>query len=206
MFSQILKLVPRVDFERLVQKTGAERGAKGLSSWSQFVAMLFCQLGRAHSLREIEGGLKSCEGKLSHLGIEATARSSLSYANGHRPWQLFENVFYELLERVRGSVALPRKFRFKNKLVSLDSTVIDLCLSMYDWAKFRRTKGAVKLHLVLDHDGYLPCFGVVTDGTVHVKVAQQLRFAPGTIVADDRSATRATRSCSSDKSCPRTTS
>jgi len=99
MFSQILKLVPRVDFERLVQKTGAERGAKGLSSWSQFVAMLFCQLGRAHSLREIEGGLKSCEGKLSHLGIEATARSSLSYANGHRPWQLFENVFYELLER-----------------------------------------------------------------------------------------------------------
>ena len=86
MFSQILKLVPRVDFERLVQKTGAERGAKGLSSWSQFVAMLFCQLGRAHSLREIEGGLKSCEGKLSHLGIEATARSSLSYANGHRPW------------------------------------------------------------------------------------------------------------------------
>jgi len=187
MFSQILKLVPRVDFERLVQKTGAERGAKGLSSWSQFVAMLFCQLGRAHSLREIEGGLKSCEGKLSHLGIEATARSSLSYANGHRPWQLFENVFYELLERVRGSVALPRKFRFKNKLVSLDSTVIDLCLSMYDWAKFRRTKGAVKLHLVLDHDGYLPCFGVITDGGVHdVKVAQQLSFAPGTVVVDDR--------------------
>ncbi len=187
MFSQILKLVPRVDFERLVQKTGAERGAKGLSSWSQFVAMLFCQLGRAHSLREIEGGLKSCEGKLSHLGIEATARSSLSYANGHRPWQLFENVFYELLERVRGSVALPRKFRFKNKLVSLDSTVIDLCLSMYDWAKFRRTKGAVKLHLVLDHDGYLPCFGVITDGGVHdVRVAQQLSFAPGTVVVDDR--------------------
>jgi len=187
MFSQILKLVPRVDFERLVQKTGAERGAKGLSSWSQFVAMLFCQLGRAHSLREIEGGLKSCEGKLSHLGIEATARSSLSYANGHRPWQLFENVFYELLERVRGSIALPRKFRFKNKLVSLDSTVIDLCLSMYDWAKFRRTKGAVKLHLVLDHDGYLPCFGVITDGGVHdVKVAQQLSFAPGTVVVDDR--------------------
>ena len=187
MFSQILKLVPRVDFERLVQKTGAERGAKGLSSWSQFVAMLFCQLGRAHSLREIEGGLKSCEGKLSHLGIEATARSSLSYANAHRPWQLFEHVFYELLERVRGSVALPRKFRFKNKLVSLDSTVIDLCLSMYDWAKFRRTKGAVKLHLVLDHDGYLPCFGVITDGGVHdVKVAQQLSFAPGTVVVDDR--------------------
>src|SRR5207253_10695950 len=104
MFSQILKLVPRVDFERLVQKTGAERGAKGLSSWSQFVAMLFCQLGRAHSLRGIEGGLKSCEGKLSHLGIEATSRSSLSYANAHGRWQVFDLVCYELVQRARGIV------------------------------------------------------------------------------------------------------
>jgi len=84
-------------------------------------------------------------------------------------------------------VRAPHKFRFKNKLVSLDSTVIDLCLSLYDWAKFRRTKGAVKLHLVLDHDGYLPCFGIVTDGKVHdVKVAHGLQFAPGTVVVDDR--------------------
>jgi len=187
MFSQILKLIPRTDFQRMVQQTGAEYRSKGLSSWSQFVAMLFCQLGRAHSLREIEGGLKSCEGKLVHLGIAAPARSSLSYANAHRPWELFEQVFYGLYERVAAQVAGKRKFRFKNKLVSLDSTVIDLCLSLYDWAKFRRTKGAVKLHLVLDHDGYLPCFGVITDGKVQdVKVAHQLAFAPGTVVVDDR--------------------
>ena len=187
MFSQILKLVPRLEFEKLVRETGAERAAKGLSSWSQFVAMMFCQLGRAHSLREISGGLKSCEGKLAHLGIEAPARSSLSYANRHRPWQLYEQVFYQLLERVRGSVTTKHKFRFKNQLVSLDSTVIDLCISVFDWAKFRRTKGAVKLHLVLDHDGYLPCFGVITEGKVHdVKVAHQLTFAPGTVVVDDR--------------------
>lgn len=187
MFSQILKLIPRTDFQRIVQQTGAEYRSKGLSSWSQFVAMLFCQLGRAHSLREIEGGLKSCEGKLVHLGIAAPARSSLSYANAHRPWELFEQVFYGLYERVAAQVAGKRKFRFKNKLVSLDSTVIDLCLSLYDWAKFRRTKGAVKLHLVLDHDGYLPCFGVITDGKVQdVKVAHQLAFAPGTVVVDDR--------------------
>ena len=141
----------------------------------------------AHSLREISGGLKSCEGKLAHLGIEAPARSSLSYANRHRPWQLYEQVFYQLLERVRGSVTTKHKFRFKNQLVSLDSTVIDLCISVFDWAKFRRTKGAVKLHLVLDHDGYLPCFGVITEGKVHdVKVAHQLTFAPGTVVVDDR--------------------
>ena len=187
MFSQILKLVPRIEFERMVKQTGAEHRAKGLTSWSQFVAMLFCQLGRAHSLREIEGGLKSCEGKLAHLGIEAPARSSLSYANAHRPWELFQHVFYGLYEKVAASVRAPRKFRFKHKLVSLDSTVIDLCLSMYDWAKFRRTKGAVKLHLVLDHDGYLPCFGIITEGSVHdVKVAQQIHFAPGTMVVDDR--------------------
>lgn len=187
MFSQILKLIPRTDFERIVKETKAEYRSKGLSSWSQFVAMLFCQLGRAHSLREIEGGLKSCEGKLAHLGIEAPARSSLSYANGHRPWELFEKVFYGLFEIVAAKAVGKKKFRFKNKLVSIDSTVIDLCLSMYDWAKFRTTKGAVKLHLVLDHDGYLPCFGIITDGKVaDVKAAHQMHFAPGTIVVDDR--------------------
>jgi hypothetical protein len=187
MFSQILKVIPRTNFQRIVQQTGAEYRSKGLSSWSQFVAMLFCQLGRAHSLREIEGGLKSCEGKLVHLGIDAPARSSLAYANAHRPWLLFEQVFSGLYETVAATVPGKHKFRFKNKLVSLDSTVIDLCLSLYDWAKFRRTKGAVKLHLVLDHDGYLPCFGLITDGSVHdVKVAHQLAFPPGTIVVDDR--------------------
>ena len=151
------------------------------------LTVTFCQLGRAHSLREIEGGLKSCEGKLAHLGIEAPARSSLSYANGHRPWELFEKVFYGLFETVAAKAVGKKKFRFKNKLVSIDSTVIDLCLSMYDWAKFRTTKGAVKLHLVLDHDGYLPCFGIITDGKVaDVKVAHQMYFAPDTIVVDDR--------------------
>jgi len=187
MFSQILKLIPRIEFERMVRETGAEYRSKGFSSWSQFVGMLFCQLGRAHSLREIEGGLRSCEGKLAHLGIEAPVRSSLSYANSHRPWQLYEKVFYGLFEKVAAKVSGKRKFRFKNKLVSVDSTTIDLCLSMYDWAQFCRTKGAVKLHLVLDHDGYLPCFGIITDGKVpDVAVARQIGFAPGTIVVDDR--------------------
>ena len=131
--------------------------------------------------------MRSCEGKLAHLGIEAPAKSSLSYANAHRPWQLFERVFYRLFERVSGSVQPPRKFRFKHKLVSLDSTVVDLCLSVFDWAKFRRTKGAVKLHLVLDHDGYLPCYAVITEGAVHdVKVAWKIPFPAGTVVVDDR--------------------
>jgi IS4 transposase len=187
MFSQILKLFPRIEFEQLVKETGAEYRAKGLSSWTQFVAMVFCQLGGAHSLREIEGGLKSCEGKLAHLGIEAPVRSSLAYANRQRPWELFQAVFHALFEKVAAKVVGRRKFRFKNKLVSLDSTTIDLCLSMYDWAKFTRTKGAVKLHLVLDHDGYLPRFAIITDGKVHdVQIARQLDFAAGTIVVEDR--------------------
>jgi hypothetical protein len=96
-------------------------------------------------------------------------------------------VFFSLLESCRKHLNGKKKFRFKNKLVSLDSTVIDLCLSMYDWARFRRTKGAIKLHLVLDHDGYLPSFAVITDGKCHdVKVAYLLKFDPGTIVVDDR--------------------
>lgn len=188
MFSQILKdTVPRTDFERLVKQTGAEARSKGFSSWAHFVAMLFCQLGRAHTLREIEGGLKSCEGKLAHLAIAAPRRATLSYANEHRPAELFEQLFHQLAGWFASQVHGPRKFRFKNKLVSLDSTIIELSVSMFDWAQYTRTKGAVKLHLVLDHDGYLPSFGVITNGCVaDVKVAEQINFAPGTIVVDDR--------------------
>jgi len=187
MFSQILKFIPRTEFESRVRKNRAERHARGFSSWGQFVAMLFCQLGRAHSLREICDGLATCEGKLVHLGIEAPARSSLAYANEHRPWELYRDVFADLLGRVRNEVPGGKKFRFKNKLMSLDASVIDLCCELYDWAKFRRTKGAIKLHLLLDHDGYLPCFAVVTEGKVaDVKVAWTLDFAPGTVVVFDR--------------------
>jgi hypothetical protein len=187
MFSQILKLFPRTEFQALVKRTYAERHARGFTCWGQFVAMLFCQLGRAHSLREICGGLRSCEGKLSHLGITAPSRSTLAYANEHRPWQLYRAVFQDLLGRCQAQVHGRRKFRFKNKLVSLDSTVIDLCASLFDWAKFRRTKGAVKLHLLLDHDGYLPSVVVITEGRRHdVRVARLLRFESGTILIIDR--------------------
>jgi Domain of unknown function (DUF4372)/Transposase DDE domain len=187
VFSQLLKLFPRTEFDALVRRTHAERHARGFTCWGQFVAMLFCQLGRAHSLREICGGLASCEGKLSHLGIEAPSRSTLAYANEHRPWQLYRAVFQELSGRCQSAAQGKKKFRFKNKLVSLDSTVIDLCATLFDWAKFRRTKGAVKLHLLLDHDGYLPSFVVITDGKQHdVRVARKLRFEPETIVVMDR--------------------
>jgi len=187
IFSQLLQLFSRVEFQHLVRVTQAERHAKGFTCWGQFVAMLFCQLGRAYTLREITGGLRSCEGKLKHLGITAPSHSTLAYANKRRPWELYQQVFLQLFERCRIQVVGKRPFRFKNKLISMDSTTIDLCLGMFDWAKFRRTKGAVKLHLLLDHDGYLPCFAVITEGNVSdIKVARQFYFDPGTIVVDDR--------------------
>jgi len=147
IFSQLLQLFPRNEFYQVVKKTRAERHARGFTCWAQFVAMLFCQLGRAHSLREISGGLRTCEGKLKHLGITAPSHSTLAYANEHRPWQLFQEVFLLLLARFQNEGIGKKKFRFKNKLVSLDSTLIDLSVSLFNWALFRQTKGAVKLHL-----------------------------------------------------------
>jgi hypothetical protein len=187
IFSQLLQLFSRTEFQHLVTVTQAERHSKGFTCWGQFVAMLFCQLGRAHTLREITGGLRSCEGKLKHLGITAPSHSTLAYANEHRPWELYEQVFLQLFDRCRSEVVGKKTFRFKNKLISMDSTTIDLCLEMFDWAKFRRTKGAIKLHLLLDHDGYLPSFAIITEGNVSdVRVARQFHFDPGTIVVDDR--------------------
>jgi hypothetical protein len=187
LFSQILSLFQRSDFARHVRELKAEHRAKGFASWDQFVAMLFCQMAQARSLREISDGLKSCEGRLKHLGLESEPkRSTLSYANAHRPWELFERLFYDLLGQCQ-SISPKKKFRFKNRLLSLDSTTVELCASMFDWAHWRRTKGAVKLHLLLDHEGYLPVFGHVTEGKVgDVKVAQTLDFPRGSIVAMDR--------------------
>ena len=191
IFSQVLKLFSRGGFEKAVKQHKAERHARGFTSWGQFMAMLFCQVGRAHSLREICAGLACCEGYLKHLGVAvAPKRSTLAYANEHRPWELYQTVFEQTLSKCQELVRSQggrKKFRFKNKLMSLDGSIIDLSVSMFDWAKFRRTKGAIKLHLLLDHDGYLPSFAVVTEGKIsEIKVARRLRFEPGTILAIDR--------------------
>ena len=151
--------------------------------------MLFCQLAHADSLREICQGLAASEGNLKHLGVDrAPIRSTLSYANQRRPWRLFETVFHKLLSRAEGEmIGTRKKFRFKNRLLSTDSTSIELCAAAYDWAQYKRAKGAVKIHLVLDHAGYLPCFVHIANGKVHdVKMGRTLRFAPGTIVAMDK--------------------
>jgi len=189
IFSQILQLIPRLSFEAKVQEHKAERHARGFSSWTHMIAMLFCQLGHAQSLREITGGLAACEGKLRHLGVsESPKRSTLAYANEHRPWELYRSVFYDVLEQCqREAAGKKRKFRFQHKLLSIDSTTIGLSLSMFDWAQYKRSKGAVKLHLVLDHDGYLPQFAVISDGKeADIRAAKKMSFAPGTMLVYDR--------------------
>jgi hypothetical protein len=187
VFRQILNVFSRSEFDQLTRRHGAERHARGFTCWDQFVAMLFCHLGRAQSLREICGGLASAEGKLNHLGIDrAPARSTLAYANAHRPWQVFESLFYVLLDRCK-DLAPKRRLKFKNALLSLDSTVIDLCASVFDWAKFRATKGGIKVHMLLDNQGLLPSFALITDAkTSDIRPAREMTFSPGTILVFDR--------------------
>ena len=191
LFNQLLQHFPRTEFAALVRKHGAERAAKGFPCWSQFVAMLFCQLGHADSLREICNGLACGLGRLVHLGLaQAPRRSTLSYANQHRPAALFEDLFWTALGRFRQQQVLGgrrHKFRFKNKLLSLDSTTISLCLTLFPWAQFRRAKGGVKAHVLLDHDDYLPAYVLLTEARrSDVKLADSFALNPGSIVAVDR--------------------
>jgi hypothetical protein len=191
LFNQLLRHFPSLEFAALVKKHSAERGAKGFSCRAQLVAMLFCQLAHADSLREICNGLACCLGKLVHLGIDvAPSKSTLSYANKHRPAKLYEELFYTALARFRDEKGLglrKHKFRFKNKLLSLDSTTISLCLEMFPWAKFRQAKGGVKAHVLLDHDDYLPSYVLITEARCSdVKMADSFPLNPGSIVAMDR--------------------
>jgi hypothetical protein len=187
VFGQILKLFPRTEFQQLVNETKAERHARGFTCWQQFVAMLFCQLGKAQSLREICQGLASVEGKINHLGMDqAPNKSTLAYANAHRPWQLFQRVFEEMYQRCQ-QIAPKHRLRFKNPLLSIDATVIELCATLFDWAHYKQTKGAVKLHMILDHNGLLPSFCHITEARKYdVVVAREWDFPAGTILVFDR--------------------
>ncbi len=189
LFAQMLQVVPRTEFVGLVRKRKAEACAKGFSRWDQFVAMLFCQLAQSKSLREISDGLTVTCGKLSHLGLrKAPPKSTLAYANEHRPWELYQDLFFVFLERCHEERPGKKKcFRFKNRLLSLDATTVDLCLSLFPWAHFRQRKGAIRLHLLLDHDGYWPSFAVIPDGnSPEVRTARAFTLPPGSIVALDR--------------------
>jgi len=191
LFNQLLQHFPRTEFAGLVKETRAERHARGFTCWGQFVAMLFCHLAHADSLRLICNGLSSCLGKLKHLGIAAVpSKSNLSYANKQRPAELFQRLFWKTLDRFRSQSMLgpsQKPFRFKNKVLLLDSTTISLCLSLFPWAQFKKLKGGVKAHIVLDHDDYMPQFIHFTSASYpDVKAAHSLLIQSGSIIAMDR--------------------
>ena len=186
VFSQLLKLVSRHEFEALANQHHEGRILRKMTRWSQFVSMALAQVAGRCSLRDVVSNLSAQATKLYHLGTAPVSRSSLARVNEKQPYSLYEALFAKLLSRCQG-LAPRHGFRFKNKLYSLDASTIDLCLSVFPWAKFRSTKGAIKLHVGLDHDGLLPAFMTITDGKTHdITAARALQLPKDSIVVIDR--------------------
>lgn len=186
VFSQLLKLLPRHEFESLAKQHHSGRSFRTATRWSQFVTMAMGQLSGRNSLRDIVENLAAQAHRLYHLGSAKMSRSNLARINEDKPAVLSEALFGKLLQRCQ-SVAPGHNFKFANPLYSLDASTIDLCLSAFPWADFRTTKGAVKLHVGLNHAGYLPEFVTVTEEKKHdVKVGRMLNFPKGSIVAIDK--------------------
>ena len=186
VFSQLLKFIPRHEFETLANRHHSGRSFRTASRWSQFVTMAMAQLAGRNSLRDIVENISAQAHRLYHLGSAKRSRSNLSRINEDKPYARYEALFGKLLSRCQG-MTHGHDFRFKNLLYSLDASTIDLCLSVFPWADFRTTKGAIKLHVGLNHAGYLPEFVTVTDGkTSDIEVGRTVEFPKGSMVAIDR--------------------
>lgn len=191
LFSQILQKIDRNLFHQAVSQYQTDKHNKGINSWTHLITMLFCHLSKSQSIREITNGLLSISGNLNHLGIQgkSPSRSSLSYINEHRDWRMFREFYFLLRESLQKNGYLKRK-KFKNikrKIYMLDSTVISLCLKVFDWAKYRQEKGAVKLHTLLDYDGCMPSYLFMTEGRqADVKHAHYMLLPKRSVVVADR--------------------
>jgi len=186
VFSQILKLVPRHEFDVLAKVHHKGRSFRTASRWSQFVCLSMAQLTGRNSLRDMIENISAQAHRLYHLGSAKLSRSNLSRINESKPYTLYEALFSQLLKRCQGHVP-GHQFTFNNALYSLDASTIDLCLSMFPWAKFRSTKGAVKLHVGLNHRGYLPEFVAITEGNVaDITMGRVLSFPKESIIVMDR--------------------
>jgi len=166
VFSQLLQLICRYRFKKSVDHYDGDRYTKTFSCWQQLLVLLFAQAKGLTSLRDIVVSILSHEKKWYHLGLTGVARSTLADANNRRDAGILKDVFYDLLEKCR-ELSPRHGFKFKNPLYSFDSTLINVCLSLYPWATYRKKKGAFKLHTLLDHSGYLPSFMVLSDGKTH---------------------------------------
>lgn len=165
IFNQLLNFLPKHKFRQFVAEHETDKHIRTLTTWNQFVALLYAQATGKDSLREVETGLSVQNNAWYHLGINTVARSSLADANSKRDYRVFEKLFYSLLERCK-DITPRREFKFTNPLYSFDSTTINLCLSMFDWAKYRATKGALKLHLLLNNRTAIPELVNITEGKV----------------------------------------
>jgi len=186
VLGQLLRLIPRHEFCQSAKRHHQGRALRSISRWDQFVALAVGQLTGRSSLRDLVSNLAAQGSKLYHVGARAVSRSSLARVNRDQPAALFQEIFEKLLARAQ-SVAPKKRFRFQGKLFSLDASFIKLTASVFPWAKYRSTKGAIKLHVGLDHDGYLPAFVAMTDGRSYdVNWARELDLPAGSVVVFDR--------------------
>lgn len=189
LFSQIISKLSRPSFIKLVREYNTDKHSKGFNSWTHLVSMLFCQIAKSQSVRDISNGLRSATGNLNHLGIDkAPSKSTISYQNKNRNWELFRAYYYKLLVSLGQQAGFKQvKFKIKSKIFLLDSTTISLCLSLFDWAKYKTSKGAVKMHTLLDYDGNLPAYVNITDGkTADNKGAYDIPIIKGSVIVADR--------------------
>ena len=189
LFSQIISKLDRTKFNKLVKDKQTDKHCKGYNSWTHLVSMLFCQFAKSQSVRDISNGLRSATGNLNHLGISsAPSKSTISYQNKNRTHELFKAYYFHLFESLGQHPKFKQvKFRIKTKIFLLDSTTISLCLSIFDWAKYKTAKGAVKMHTLLDFDGNLPAYVNITDGkTADNKGAYDIPLLKGSVVVADR--------------------
>ena len=184
IFSQIMQLICQYRFKKCVNRYNGDQYTKRFTCWQQLIVLLFAQAKGLTSLRDIEVSLRSHHRKWYHLGLTGIARSTLADANTNRDADILKEVFYSLLEKCR-DLAPRHRFRFTNPLYTFDSTLINVCLSLYPWATYRKKKGAFKLHTLLDHNGYLPSFMVLTDGRTHdINIMKDSSFGVPTLSPD----------------------
>lgn len=186
VLAQLLRLVPRHEFQSLAKRHHRGQRLRKSSRWDQFVALLMAQLSGRQSLRDIEANMDAQTRHRYHLGVGRVAKSSLARVNERQPYTLYEALFGQLLGRCQ-ALAPRHKFRFKNPLYSLDASLIELSLAIFPWADYNRTKAAMKLHVGLDHGGHFPAFATVTEGARHeVPVGREFEFPKGSIVVIDK--------------------
>jgi len=186
VISQVVRFFKRHEFESLARKHHVGQKFRSFNRWSQFMAMMVCQLSGRKSLRDVVENLKVQGHKLYHLGMKSVTRTTLSRVNDEQPYELYKELFYKMLNRCK-AVAPGHRFRIDEKVYLLDASTINLCLETFPWATYRQKKGAIKLHVGLDADGYLPEFIDVTEGKKHeMSWARILQLPTGSLAVFDR--------------------